>query len=267
MDTKVFDWHSTDCVCIITVEGSEARLERSLKRLEQIGLARERITIIKDIPRPDKKRAIWNNHRRAWQHICEHAPKRGLVFEDDVVASKHLTPAALARLSKWIDNHSEAFDAFFLGHWPTANLKPISENVVKATSLLAHAYIMPSAIAKKIVAIEPPLGKAVDMDLLRHFPNAHAVYPMFFYQEEDVSTNTGRKQIINLREANQFIEEAAFKQNLYPSLRAPLSYLELLKIARGRVNLGAELKQALLDVPHMVREAVRNGFKSKPPYL
>ena len=261
-----FNWDFVDEICIISVKGAEARLERSLSRLETIGIPRERVTLISDIPRPNKKKAIWNNHRRAWQHFIENAPLRGLVFEDDVLASENLTPDQLKRVSSWTQENPDAFDVLFLGHWPTANLERVNDFMMKTSSLLAHAYILPTSIAKKIVDIEPPEGHAVDMDLLRRFPKAHAVYPMLFYQEEDVSSNLGRKQFINLRDANEFMERAAFEQKLWPSPSSLLSYLHLLRLAKGRVDLGAEVRQALLDIPHIVAEHLRTEFGNRPPY-
>lgn len=265
MGWRLFDWDFVDEVCIISVEGAQARLERSLARLEAVGIPRERVTHITDVPRENKKKAIWNNHRKAWRHIIEHAPRRGLVFEDDILTSENLTSEHLRRVANWVEAHPDSFDVLFLGHWPTTNLTKVNDFIVKTSSLLAHAYVLPTSIAKKIVDTEPPESHAVDMDLLRRFPKAHAVYPMLFYQEEEVSSNLGRKQFINLRDANAFMERAAYEHKLFPNPQGLLSYLQLLSLAKGRVDLGAELKQALLDVPHMLKESLRTDAKT-PPY-
>lgn len=110
--------------------------------------------------------------------------ERVLIFEDDIIASKSLTPANLEKAINFMTNTPD-WDIFYLGVLPrildTYSRRTSHNGIYQLKGICTHAYVVNRSAMEKLIHLKFD-GTTIDYYYINCFPKTYAVYPTLFYQ-------------------------------------------------------------------------------------
>jgi GR25 family glycosyltransferase involved in LPS biosynthesis len=225
----LLDWSFLDAVYCISLKTRDDRVERVSAEFHRTGLCR-----YVRFYRPDKhpvKGIIgsWKSHRQVAMDALERGHRNALVFEDDVLFLRRITPKLLREVALTLARLPADWRIFYLGHWPVAAwlLRP---NLLKTTSACAHAYIISPRLMTWLrdhpwgapdIAMTRIIGRALDSAFSR-LPGTYALFPMLATQSvsrsDNFNFNANRKPRTKLK---HFITRSRYREALLSYLMRP----------------------------------------------
>ncbi len=118
-----------------------------------VGLADRVHFLVQEADPEDGKRGCFCAHQQASRRALELGARRALTFEDDVEFTPNFTPFAAARAAKFLLTGSEAWEIFFLGHFPRKMELTAQRDIVKVRSMDGHAYLLSTEGMRRLCSL------------------------------------------------------------------------------------------------------------------
>ena len=196
----ILDWSFLDAVYCISLKTRDDRALRVAEEFHRTGLCR-----YVQFYRPDKhpqKGVIgsWESHRQVAMHAHRQGCRTALVFEDDVLFQRRVTPQLLAEVAVTLERLPSDWHIFYLGHWPVEAWF-LRSNLLRTRSACAHAYVISERLMAWIeehpygtpgIPMTKIIGKALDSAFSR-LPGTYALMPMLATQSVSASDNFSYK--------------------------------------------------------------------------
>ncbi len=193
---EAFDWSFLDRVFCICLRTREDRMRHASAQFHRVGLCRHVLFYRPD--RHPEKGIIgsWEAHRSVAMRALAEGAGRVLIFEDDVLFNRRVTPRTLRAIAAALDSLPEGWMLFYLGHWPLRAwfLRP---GVLRTSSGCAHAYIASRRLLEWLrdhpwgtpgIDRHPLVGRALD-SAYAMLPGTYALFPMIATQAVSPSDN------------------------------------------------------------------------------
>lgn len=137
---RTLDWSFVDAVYCISLFERDDRMALAAAELHRVGLCRK---VLFYRPRRHPSRVIegiWESHRAVARHALARGVQTALIFEDDAVFTRRITPERLADVAATMARLPVGWQLYFLGHWPL-KARFLDRSLLATASACAHAYI------------------------------------------------------------------------------------------------------------------------------
>ncbi|GBD42270.1 hypothetical protein HRbin39_01659 [bacterium HR39] len=189
-------WDFVDVAFCICLDSRHDRLLHAAREFHHTGLCR-RVVFHRPSRHPEKGIAgSWESHRVVLMRAMEAGAERALVFEDDVLFVRRITPRLLASVSRALDSLPPDWTVFYLGHWPL-RVRFVAPHVLRTSSGCIHAYVASRRLMEWLaerpwgtpgIPRHPLVGKALD-SAFALLPGTYAYFPMLATQVASPSDN------------------------------------------------------------------------------
>lgn len=189
-------WDFVDAVFCICLDSRHDRLLHAAREFHRTGLCR-RVVFHRPARHPEKGIAgSWESHRAVLMRALREGVERALVFEDDVLFNRRITPRLLASIARALDSLPPDWTIFYLGHWPL-RVRFVAPHVLRTSSGCIHAYVASRRLMAWLaerpwgtpgIPRHPLVGRALD-SAIALLPGAYAYFPMIATQLPSPSDN------------------------------------------------------------------------------
>ncbi len=176
-----------DAIYVISASGSE-RTPVVMSRLADQGI--DPTIFPARMIKSDPIRGCFESHQEIWKISLSRGYRRVLIFEDDVVFSRHPSNEELERIGHFLDR--ENWTVFYLGHRPRYMDKTSIPGIVTTSSHDCHAYILNGDKLWLLLrhGYSSCLGflrgiNGID-SVLSWQPHCYAIYPMMCVQDSSL---------------------------------------------------------------------------------
>jgi hypothetical protein len=157
--------------------------------------------------------------------------ERVLIFEDDIIASKSLTPARLEKAINFMKTANN-WEIFYLGVLPrildTYSARTKQSGIYQLRGICTHGYVINRSAMEKLIHLKYE-GITIDYYYINCFSKTYAIYPTLFYQglsDSDITTSTqSYKKYLNkdkIVKFYRFIEWYAYYINIPVRVLVPI---------------------------------------------
>ncbi|MFU8814336.1 MAG: hypothetical protein ACNA7W_03260 [Pseudomonadales bacterium] len=234
----LLDWSFLDAVYCISLKTRDDRATRVADEFHRTGLCR-----YVQFYRPDKhpqKGVIgsWESHRQVAMEARRKGYRNALVFEDDVLFQRRITPQRLAEIAVTMERLPSDWHIFYLGHWPVEAWL-LRSNLLRTRSACAHAYVISERLMQWIedhpygtpgIPMTKIIGKALDSAFSR-LPGTYALMPMLATQSVSAGDNFTYKPREKTK-LKHWVTRSAHREFLLSNLMRPA---ELIVVALSPV--------------------------------
>jgi GR25 family glycosyltransferase involved in LPS biosynthesis len=201
---KDFDnlWSFVPQAYCISLKDREDRAEEATQQFHRVGLC-NKVLFVR--PSKDKTtckrpgtRGCWESHRFVAKLSLEGGFPFILVFEDDVLFDKDITPQRILDLKESFNDLPSDWNAYQIGHWSIASV-PYKKGITRTWSLCTHSYFMNKPLMQWIfdhpfdnTFFSPYGGFGIDC-YLATMRKVYGFFPMLAYQSGSKSSNAKPK--------------------------------------------------------------------------
>jgi len=198
---RALDWSFVHAVYCISLVERDDRMALAASELHRVGLCRK---VLFYRPRRHPSRVIegiWESHRAVARHALARGVQTALIFEDDAVFTRRITPERLADVAATMARLPVGWQLYFLGHWPL-KARFLDRNLLATASACAHAYIASHRhlewldahpFSARQNAYDRRAGGGIDAAYAK-LPNCYAYFPMLAIQAVRASDHMAEKK-------------------------------------------------------------------------
>lgn len=235
---EVPDWSFVDAVFCISLATRDDRMRHAAAQFHALGLCRH---VVFYRPDPDPRSGVagcWEAHRTVAALARAQGAARVLVFEDDVLFDRPVTPRRLRSVAAALDSLPAGWMLFYLGHWPL-RVCPVGRHVVRTSSGCTHAYIASRRLLDWLVdrpwgspgvAKHPLVGRGIDAAFAL-LPDAFAYVPMLAVQAPLASDTFGderKRRPKKKRRLRHIVTHCRWREQALSRLMRPAATVVLL---------------------------------------
>lgn len=227
----LLDWSFLGAVYCISLKTRDDRAIRVAEEFHRTGLCR-----YVRFYRPDKhpKKGIigsWESHRACSMDALERGCRNALVFEDDVLFIRRITPERLREVALTLERLPADWRILYLGHWPVEAWF-VRPNLLKTRSACAHAYIVSPRLMAWLrdhpygtpgILFTKIIGRALDSAYSR-LPGTYAMFPMLATQSISKSDNFNYKPKPKTK-LKHLVTRSRYRETLLSHLMRPFELM------------------------------------------